>query len=559
MPDVKRFEPNWNIYLALLTSLTLVVVSIHGLLGINLAVFLFLSCVSIILFIYLFSIQNRLKITDKKIRNSFLFPVRTGQTIEIDKIDWIALDNRAFLWKDLKVLRRSSIILKLKDNQLITINLFLLKGKNALENYFLALSNKLAVHDTELFKIKDLHGFSQLAVEATLGLTDLVEAMHQNITRIPGMSMPGQDSKPAGATALIYKNIKAVTALAGGGIDGLLAQVSPLLSKSTTTETDSAAGLAKNISFERAAILSALNGVLGDYLVVTNNPMSIAMRFRRNGQSLKLNSAALKDSIQPVKGKLLVLVHGLCMNDLQWNRKGHDHGTALAQDLGYSTVYLRYNTGQHISSNGRAFSALLEVLVKLWPVALDDMVIIGHSMGGLVSRSAVHYAKQADHQWVNKLRKMIFLGSPHHGAPLERGGNWIDTILGYTPYTAPLARLGKIRSSGITDLRYGNVIDEHWQGRDRFERSQDSRIPVSLPKKVQCFSIAGTTGNKVGDLRDQLLGDGLVQVNSALGIHKEPNLCLDFPEDRQWIAYGVNHMDLLNHPEVYARIKQWLC
>lgn len=558
MPDVQRFEPNWTIYLALLTSLALVVLIIHGLIGIGLPLFLFLSGATIILFVYLFSIQNRLKITDKKIRHSFLLPMRTGQTIEIDKIDWIALDNRALPWLGFNALSRSSVILKLKDNQVITINLFLLKGKNALENYFLTLSNKLADHDTELFKIKDLHGFSQLAVEATLGLTDLVEAMHQNITRIPGISMPDQDKKPAGATALIYKNIKAITAIAGGGIDGLLAQVSPLLSKGTTTETDSTTDQPKNVSFERAALLSALNGVLGDYLVATNNPMSIPMRFRRNGQSLKLSSTALTDSIQPVKTKLLVLVHGLCMNDLQWNRKGHDHGTALAQDLGYSTVYLRYNTGQHISSNGRAFSTMLDVLVKLWPVALDDLVIIGHSMGGLVSRSAVHYANQAEHQWLNKLRKMIFLGSPHHGAPLERGGNWIDTILGYTPYTAPLARLGKIRSSGITDLRYGNVIDEHWHGRDRFERCHDSRIPVPLPKKVQCFSLAGTTGNQVGDVRDQLLGDGLVHVNSAVGIHKDPDLCLDIPEDRQWIAYGVNHMDLLNHPEVYARIKLWL-
>ena len=558
MQEVTRFGPRWSIYLVFLSVLILFALGYQLLFGFSLAAFIFPSGLGIILVAYLLSIQNRLELSAEKIRLAYLLPFRPSQSIDVDSIDWIALDNRTTTWAGLKLRQRSSVIMKLKDERVISINLFLLTGKTALEEYFLALSNQLADHDRELFKIKDLHGFSQLAIEATLGLTDLVEAMHENITRIPGLPMPEQDGRKGFSSSLIYKNIKNITALAGGGIDGLLAQISPLLSKSSSAEADGTSSQAKQVSFERAALLSALNGILGDYLLVTNNPMAIPMRFRRNGHSLKLSSTALSDAVQPMQGKLLVLVHGLCMNDLQWQRKGHDHGAALARDLGYSCVYLRYNSGQHISANGRSFAALLEVLVKLWPVPLDDMVLIGHSMGGLVSRSAAHYAEQAGHQWLGKLRKMIFLGSPHHGAPLERGGNWIDTLLDSTLYTAPLARLGKVRSSGITDLRYGNIIDEHWQGRDRFERAQDSRLPAPLPKKVQCFTIAGTTGNKVGDVRDQLLGDGLVQVNSALGKHKDPNLCLNIPSEQQWIAYGVNHLDLLNHPEVYARIKQWL-
>jgi pimeloyl-ACP methyl ester carboxylesterase len=558
MHNIENFEPNWRIYGALFMAFALLALTIFGLLGSSLIGFLFFSLFPIISFSYLRLIQNKVEITSKRIVQYFLNPLRSPDTLEIENIDWIALDTREFSWSRNKLFCRSSVIIKSNSGQVVTIRLTLLDRKEELKEYFLKLSNQMSHHDAELFKLKDLHGFTQLAIDATLGLTDLVEAMHHNLTRLPGMAVPPQTDRTTGPTSTIYKSIRAVTGLASNGIDGILAQISPLLSKNTSTDSNITPNKQKSASFERAGLLSALNGVLGDYMVNTNNPMTIPMRLRRNGHSIKLNSDSLAESIQPITGKLLIMVHGLCMNDLQWNKKGHDHGASLSLDLGYTPVYLRYNTGQHISTNGQAFSELLEVLVKLWPVHIEELVIIGHSMGGLVSRSAYHYGQISEHNWINNLKKMIFLGSPHHGASLERGGNWIDTILDSTPYTAPFARLGKVRSSGITDLRYGNVIDEHWQGRDRFERSQDIRSPVPLPREVQCFAIAATTGNKVGDVKDQLLGDGLVQVNSALGKHKDPNLSLDIPTERQWLGYGVNHMDLLNHPDVYTKIKQWL-
>lgn len=557
MQNMSSFEPNMKLYLLLLAAFTLLSLLVYGLFSSLLSI-CFLWGVALSVFAYLLMIQNKLEVSSNQIRQSFLLPLRSEHSLEIDNIEWMALDNRVFSLLGFKLFSRSGVILKLKNDQLITINLVLLNRKATLNEYFLKLSQQMADHDAELFKLKDLHGFNQLAIDATLGLTDLVEAMHQNVTRLPGMPVASQENQTTGVKGSIYKSIRAITGLAGSGVDGLLTQITPLLSKTSSSDINSKADKPKNVSLERAALLSALNGVLGDYMVASNNPMTIPMRLRRNGHSLTLNPASLRESIQPINGKLLILVHGLCMNDLQWLRKGHDHGASLAHDLAYTPIYLRYNSGQHISSNGRAFSELLEVLVKLWPVPLEELVIIGHSMGGLVSRSAYHYAEKSQHHWRTKLRKMLFLGSPHHGAPLERGGNWIDTILGATPYTAPLARLGKIRSSGITDLRYGNIIDEHWQGQDRFERSQDKRLPVPLPKMVSCFAIAGTTGNKEGDLIDQLLGDGLVQVQSALGKHKNPKLSLDIPSQRQWVAYGVHHMDLLNHPGVYSKIKQWL-
>jgi pimeloyl-ACP methyl ester carboxylesterase len=298
--------------------------------------------------------------------------------------------------------------------------------------------------------------------------------------------------------------------------------------------------------------------VLGDYLVASNNPLAITMRLRRGGMPLPNERLPLAAAIPDVGGKLVVLLHGLCMNDLQWKRKGHDHGAALAHDLAYTPVYLHYNSGLHISTNGRAFAELLETLVQLWPVPLTDLVLIGHSMGGLVARSACHYGALARHGWLRHVVKLVFVGTPHHGAPLERGGNWMDMLLGSNAYSAPLARLGKIRSAGITDLRFGNLVDEDWKKRDRFKRSGDLRVAVPLPEGVACYAIAATTGKKAGDLSDRLIGDGIVPLESALGHHANPRLALTFNESRQWVAYGVNHLDLLNRPEVYARIKGWL-
>jgi pimeloyl-ACP methyl ester carboxylesterase len=399
--------------------------------------------------------------------------------------------------------------------------------------------------DINRSKLHDLHGFSRLAIEATLGLTDLVEAMHKNIARIPGISGPPEQHRTTGVTGWVYRSIRTITGLVGGGIDAGLSQLSPLLGEGRP-------------SFEREAVLAALNGVLGDYMAATRNPLAISMRLRREGRPLELTTQAMTESIPALTGKVLVMVHGLCMSDLQWNRQGHDHGALLARERGYTPVYLYYNSGLHISTNGRGFADLIEVLLKIWPQPVKELVIIGHSMGGLVSRSACYYGETAGHGWLRKLSRLVFLGTPHQGAPLERGGNVVDVILGKTPYTEPLARIGKIRSAGITDLRFGNIIDDHWQGRDRFAHSTDIRRPVPLPKDVLCFAMAATTGKTVGDVRDRFLGDGLVQVGSALGKHEKPSLTLSFPEKRQWVGYGINHMELLNHPDVYQQIRQWL-
>ncbi|MGP1683497.1 MAG: DUF7379 domain-containing protein, partial [Giesbergeria sp.] len=251
-------------------------------------------------------------------------------------------------------------------------------------------------------------------------------------------------------------------------------------------------------------------------------------------------------------------VHGLCMNDLQWLRAGHDHGAHLAQTLGYTPVYVRYNTGLHTSINGRELAERIETLLADWPVPVQELSVLVHSMGGLVVRSAFQQAVQGGRQWPGQLRKLVFLGTPHHGAALERAGNWVDVILGSTPWSRPFARLGHLRSAGITDLRYGHVQDVDWQGHDRFRKRPDTRHPLPLPDGVACYTVAAALAGERSPLAERLVGDGLVPLASALGQHKQAAYTLVFPESHQQVVYGVGHMALLENTQVAQQLVRWL-
>ncbi|MFN8545986.1 MAG: alpha/beta hydrolase [Candidatus Binatia bacterium] len=387
---------------------------------------------------------------------------------------------------------------------------------------------------------------SRLAVDATAGLTELIEALHLDIARVPAkVGGPLVEGAVSAIPWLVYRSIHGVTRAVGEGLDAVLARVVPMLGHMDSSPA-------------RDAVIAALNGVLGDHLAETDNPLAIAMRWRRDGKPLEPTRAGLAAAFPMPSTKIVVLVHGLCMNDLQWTRKAHDHGAALARDLGYTPVYLHYNSGRHVSTNGRALTAMLEALVAAWPAPVEELAIVGHSMGGLVARSAHHYATVAGHGWRHRLRTLVFLGTPHHGAALERGGHRLHRLVDQAPLVAPLARLGKIRSAGITDLRHGNLLDDDWNGRDRFAHGEDARRPVPLPAGVDSFAIGATTGRAPSDLRGRLLGDGLVPLASALGHHDDPRFALGLPEAHRWIACGTSHFDLLDCPRVYARIRAWI-
>ena len=394
--------------------------------------------------------------------------------------------------------------------------------------------------------LSDLRGATRLAADATLGLADLVEALHERFATLPGAAQDGRMSGILGISGLVYKSIRGVTRLVGGSLDALLGAVGQL------TQALQPAG--QPVSREREAVLAALNGVFGDHLAASANPLATAMSLRHEGRALTLDAASLHAALPAASGSLVLLIHGLCMNDLQWQRAGHDHGAMLARELGFTPVYLRYNSGRCVHSNGAELAQWLEQLLAAWPVPLQRVLLLGHSMGGLVARSALHHGAQAGQTWPARVDELVCLGTPHHGAPLERAGHGLDILLGAAPYAAPLARLARVRSAGITDLRHGNLLPPRHAASGRLLPPAS----VPLPAHIKRYAIAAQLGDTAEMLKGRLLGDGLVPVASALGRHARPARTLAFAPERQAVLQGMNHLDLLNRPEVAAKLLGWL-
>lgn len=372
-------------------------------------------------------------------------------------------------------------------------------------------------------------GAVRLAVEGVQGVTHIAEGLHRQIARVALPLGRGAEKPLGGISGFVYRSIRVGTGVVGTGLDALLASLQALQPPQADDAPDAPMPL---------ALRSALNGVLGDHLARTGNPLAIPMSLTVRG---------------PATPRMLLLVHGLCMNEQQWAYKGHDHGQALADALGCTPIYVRYNSGRHVSENGAELAALLEQTAAGWPVPLHEIAIVGHSMGGLVARSAAHQAAEAGMAWPKLLHRMVFLGTPHHGAALERGGNWLHTVLGMSPYLAPFTRLARLRSDGITDLRHGNVLASDWQAGPYLHR--DTRNVAPLPAGVACYAIAGALASPGAA---KALGDGLVSVDSALGRHTRPTHDLRIPPRQTWVAPGVHHLDLLSDPRVYRKLRSWL-
>jgi pimeloyl-ACP methyl ester carboxylesterase len=378
--------------------------------------------------------------------------------------------------------------------------------------------------------VADLRGAARLAFDATLGITTLVEKMHHTIQLVHPPLGASRAESTRGLTGLIYRSIRGTTRVIGKGLDAGLAPMAALLPAGESTTS-------------RNAWVSAINGVYGDHLERTANPLAIEMSFLHGGDFMDPERPG--DVVQDASGKVLLAIHGLCLNEQHWSRDGHHRIANVAEATGHTLVQLRYNSGRSIDTNGRSLAVMLEALLERWPVPVTQLVIVGHSMGGLVARSAIHHGTAAGHSWRGLLRKLFSLGTPHHGAPLERGGNRLDYVMELSPYVAPFTSLGKARSAGITNLRYGSITDvEH-----EF---------VPLPDDVECYALAATLGKRRSVLAERLVGDGLVPLDSALGKHSDRSRTLALPKERQWIGYEMGHLELLGRPEVYSQLEKWL-
>ena len=303
--------------------------------------------------------------------------------------------------------------------------------------------------------------------------------------------------------------------------------------------------------------IAALNGVCGDHLETTNNPLAIQMSLRSTEGALDLEAGSLVSAVPHASPHLVVMVHGLSLSELSWKRGGGPCiGEQLQAELGYTPLYLRYNTGRHISANGQQFAQLLQTLCETWPTEVKSISLVGHSMGGLVIRSACCYAQRSEAQWLQHLQKIICLGTPHHGSPLEKAGHAFETAMQKIPYLEPML-FGKLRSVGIKDLRHGSLLDEDWQGHDPDSSGADTRQVVPMVPGVQYFFAAASVGRDHSDPLGLLLGDLLVRPDSAVGTHKNALRKLNIEPQNCRVFHEKNHFDLLSDNRVQQQVLDW--
>jgi pimeloyl-ACP methyl ester carboxylesterase len=283
------------------------------------------------------------------------------------------------------------------------------------------------------------------------------------------------------------------------------------------------------------------------------------MGIRRHGQPVALTADSIAAAFPEATGRIVVFLHGWCLTERSWWRRprtGEIHqpyGTGLRNELGITPVYLRYNTGFHISQNGQSLADLLHQLQTVWPVPVDEIALVGHSMGGLVARSACHYGLQHQQPWTDKVRHVVCLGSPHLGADLEKGVNVASWALAKLPESRGLAYFLNRRSSGVKDLRFGALLDEDWRDcdPDEFLRDRCHEVPF-LPHAVYHFVATSAAPRAIG----LLVGDSLVRPASAAGRGRSRKV--PFESAHGLTLTGLHHFDLLNHPSIYQKLLGWL-
>ena len=304
-----------------------------------------------------------------------------------------------------------------------------------------------------------------------------------------------------------------------------------------------------------ALVVGALTGLVGDTLEREGNDLAEPMSVRLEGRAVEPDAFAA--AIDEPTGRLVVFTHGLMESEFAWRLGGAEpYGAGLRRELGFSPVELRYNTGRHISENGLSLADLLEELVEAWPVEVEQIALVGHSMGGLVSRSACHQAAERGDSWVERVRHVISLGSPHLGAPLAQGVHWASAALHALPETRPLANFLRRRSAGIRDLRHGSLVDADWRHRDpdALRAVACEEVPL-LEGATHCFVAATVTANPRHPV-GQLVGDYLVLEPSASGRSRSRRI--PFEAENGLVLGGTHHLALLNHPSVYEQLRDWL-
>lgn len=300
-----------------------------------------------------------------------------------------------------------------------------------------------------------------------------------------------------------------------------------------------------------AVAMGALTGLIGDALAESRSPLATVMAVRKDGRVQSLEKDALVEEFPDASPDLVFFLHGLMETEFAWEIGGTPtYGRRLEADLECTEIQIRYNTGRHISENGTDLAALITDVVTNWPVPVDQIVLVGHSMGGLVARSACHQAAVAGLSWAPKVRHIACLGSPHLGAPLARTVHAATALLRRVPESRPIGNLLHRRSSGIRDLHAGSLVDEDWRDRDLDALRQAAISEVPLHVGAQHSFVSATITRSPGHPLGRLIGDGLVLHGSAGGRDRRRNI--GFDEDAGMHLGSAHHFTLLNSEAVYS-------
>lgn len=397
----------------------------------------------------------------------------------------------------------------------------------------------------------ELAGLAVLAGDGAGAVVSRVRELHEAIaTRSFG---------PAGAAA---RAPRATHDAIAGGVYGGLAAGARLAAAGLARAIDAAGGGAVLSGDARGRLAqSALNGWLGDRLEADANPVRIPMGVRAGDRDVPLDADALAAAFPAATPFPVVFVHGLGESDAAWSLRASEHGgtygSRVVAQVGGTAVLLRYNTGLRISENGRRLSALLEALVGAWPAPVERLAFVGHSMGGLVIRSAGHAAGEAGHRWPALTRTTVCLGTPHLGAPLEQAAGLATAALRRVPETRPLSAVLAARSAGIKDLRHGSLVDAEWAGRDPDDAGPHLRVDVPLLPGAAHHVVAATLTEDPRHPVGRALGDLLVLSPSAHG-RQGARRVIPFEPDRCGHVGGHDHFDLLNSPRVDVLLRRWL-
>src|SRR5579875_1571583 len=390
----------------------------------------------------------------------------------------------------------------------------------------------------------DIAAVGEVAGEALAAGGTLVKDMHEGIAArtfaaVGPLGAPARAIHDRMARA-VYGGVRAALRGAADGGAALAAARAPADAPAIARTTGGSLAVA------------ALNGLYGNHLARRGNELALEMAIRRDGEEIPPTAPELLAGFPDASSRVAVFVHGLGETDEAWRlfplrgrRAGRQtYGERLQEDLGFTPVTLRYNSGLHISEQGRRLAALLDELVDGWPTHVDEIVLVGHSMGGLVARSACHYAELDGRRWCESVRHVFCLGTPHLGADLEKGVNALGAALGRLPETRAFANLLNARSVGIKDLRYGSLVEEDWRERDPDEFLKDRCHEVPFLPDANYYFVAATLSE--GPL-GSLLGDLLVRTPSASGRGTGTGRRIPFEVDNGRELSGLTHFDLLNH------------